>query len=361
MSNFQTKQFIAPYFQSIAPTRFLTGFFPIPAGGIHNQESVELDIQRSDEEVAVVIQDLSTGYRHNEDEKFTNKEFKPPIYKESATLNAFNLINRSAGQNTFDSNDFQAKAMVESFRAFRLLQAKIDRAVEQQASQILQTGQLTLQDQNGANVYLLDYKAKATHFPIAGTAWDQAGATILADLESLAEVLRNDGLSNPTDLIMGTAAFAAFVDDAGVRERYDNRRMDLGMIDPQFNVRGAGATLQGTVRIGNYEFRIWTYSGRFIDPATSIKTEYVSAEKVIMLDSSARLDLTVGSIPKIVEPDSRVMPFLPPVLAQEGSSQVLFTNAWVSADGESLTVAAGARPLCIPTAIDTFGCLDTGL
>lgn len=39
----------------------------------------------------------------------------------------------------------------------------------------------------------------------------------------------------------------------------------------------------------------------------------------------------------------------------------LHPNAWLEPNGEAITLEVSARPMCIPTAIDTFGCLDTGL
>ena len=36
-------------------------------------------------------------------------------------------------------------------------------------------------------------------------------------------------------------------------------------------------------------------------------------------------------------------------------------NAWITPDDETMMVQAGTRPLLIPTAIDTFGCLDTAI
>jgi len=36
-------------------------------------------------------------------------------------------------------------------------------------------------------------------------------------------------------------------------------------------------------------------------------------------------------------------------------------NAWITIDGTTMMVEAGTRPLMIPTAIDTYGCLDTQL
>jgi len=36
----------------------------------------------------------------------------------------------------------------------------------------------------------------------------------------------------------------------------------------------------------------------------------------------------------------------------------MFTNAWVSEDNESISVGVSSRPLLVPTAIDTYGCIS---
>ena len=356
MSGSDTIKALATYVQSANPTRFLTGLLQMPAGNVHMQKKVELDIQRSDEEVATVITDLSTGYNYNSHDEFVNKEFTPPIYKEAFALNAFDMLKRSAGQNPFADNNFQAKAMKEAAKTFNLVQAKISRAVELQASQMFQTGTLNLLGKDGLPRFMLDFKPKATHFPNAAASWVGASDKI-NDIKVLAEVLRSDGLSDPSDLIFGDEAFQEFMDDDAVQKLLDNRAINIGEIDPQFNILGQGATLQGTIKIGNYRFRMWTYAGTYLDPATKVKTKYIDPENMVMLDSAARFDLTVGMIPKIVQPDARALPFMPPQVTSTEGRIALSTNAWTSADGEQVYVGAGARPLVIPTAIDRFGCL----
>jgi hypothetical protein len=44
-------------------------------------------------------------------------------------------------------------------------------------------------------------------------------------------------------------------------------------------------------------------------------------------------------------------------MALPGIGMDIITNAWVTQDGTSLMVSASARPLTIPTAIDTIGCM----
>lgn len=358
MSAKATKTMLAAYFQDAMPIMFLAGLFRTPTQNFHDTEEVEIDIERCGEDVATVITDLSTGANLNNFDGFTNKAFKPPIYQEQAGINAFELLGREPGQNPFESAAFNAKAIVRALRHFRKLEAKVRRAVELQASQVLQTGTLTLTDQKGNGAYTLDFKPKATHFPTSSTAWGQAGDTKVDDLKALAEVIRTDGLSNPDRLIFGEAAFGEFLKDEEVKALLDTRRMELGTVAPE--MRGNGGTYQGHIWLGSYRFEMWTYNARYKAPGTGTSTRYVDTGKVIMQDSGARLDLSFGSIPFIQRP-ARQLAGLPARMVSTQAGFGMTTNNWVNDSGTNLNVSAGTRPLCIPTAIDTFGCLDTGL
>jgi len=90
---------------------------------------------------------------------------------------------------------------------------------------------------------------------------------------------------------------------------------------------------------------------------TGLHTDYVSTNNVLMLSDGARLDLSWGTLPMIVQPEQRVMPFLPPRMSDSSVGLDLTTNAYVTPNGKHLIVEAGTRPLTIPTAIDTFACL----
>lgn len=364
MSGATTKRMIRAYEQMAQPMLFLSGLFLSPPQNFHDSEEVEIDIVRSDEDISIVIQDLSTGYRMNSEDLYTNKGFKPPIHKEALPINSFDLLKRMPGQNPFESPDFRANIILRLFNGMTKIERKIRRAIELQASQVLQTGIVTLTDINGNALYTLDFKPKATHFPTAGTVWGQTGSTITGDLNSLGEVIRGDGLADPDQLIMGVDAFEQFIVDADVQKRFDARRIDLGTIAPM-QMRGNGGSYRGTVEIGNYSYDIWTYGGRYKHPQTGVSTPYMDPGKVIMRASSGRMDATFGAIPNIGSimggQASQMLPELPSRVSNAAGGMDLYTNAWLSQDGEQLFGGVGARPLMIPTAIDTFGCLDTGL
>jgi len=359
MSDALTKKMLPMYLQEASATMFLSGFFQSPAVNFHTSETVEIDIMRNEEDVAIVVTDLTTGNRANADDLYTNKRFKPPIYQEEAPLQAYDLMKREAGQDPFQSPNYQANAVVRAFRIFQRLEMKIRRAIELQAAQVLQTGQLTLRNQDGVALYTVDFAPKATHFPTAGTTWGDTGDDKIGDLEALAKVVRTDGLVTPNRLVFGLKAWSEFIDDESVQNRLDNRRMSLGEVAPE--TRGQGGTFQGYIWLGNYRFEMWTYDGYYKSPETGASTPYVDTGSVIMLSTQTRLDLTFGAIPLIVPPEGRALPFLPPRLPNERGGMDLTTNSWVTPNGQTLMVMAGTRPMTIPTAIDAYGCLDTGL
>lgn len=360
MSDASTKHMIAAYEQDAEPTMFLSGMFQAPRRNFHNSEEIEIDIVRSEEDISIAIQDLSTGARQNSEDIYTNKGFKPPIHKEAGPINAHNLIKRMAGQNPFEAVDFQVNAIVRGVKLGQKLQRKILRAIEQQASQVMTTGTVTLIDDAGVGIYTIDYKPKATHFPTAGIAWSSGSSVKLADIAALANVVRADGLSEPDMLVMGSGSYELFIQDTKVQARMDNRRI-LGNGIVAMERMGNGGIFRGVIEIENYHYDIWTYDGRYKHPQTGVSTKFIADDKVIVRASTARMDATFGGIPRLAAPDPRVPSALFSRVSVPGQMLDLQMNGWITPDGETMFVQAGTRPLMIPTAIDTFGCLDTGI
>lgn len=363
MSDASTRKLIAMYMEEAEAPLFLSGFFRSPPQNFHTSEMIEIDIDRDEEDIAIVVTDLSTGARLNESSLYTNKGFTPPVFDEKGPISAYSLLKREGGRSPFMDPEFGAHATRQAFRLFRKLEKKIRRSIEVMASQVLQSGKLTLIDQTGTALYTLDFQPKATHFPTVTTDWGTVNAggdrtdDPLGDLASLARVVRRDGKRKPNRLVFGTQAFEHFISHPKVNERLDNRSMQLGQVAPE--MRGEGATFQGWVWIGHYRFEMWTYDGFYKHPQSGDLVDYVDENNVIMLSDGGRLDLSYGAIPLIGERDPRALPFLPPRMSSSDLGLDLTTNAWITEDNKQLMVSAGTRPLTIPTAIDTFGCLKT--
>lgn len=354
------KNLLDAYFAEPQAPAFFTSLFQAPPANFYEGENVEIDIMRNGPAVAIAVQALGAGARQNGFNTYTSKEFTPPVYSEETPLNGFDLLKRSPGVNPYTDEGFQMKATQKALFASRQMEGKIRRAIELQAAQVLQAGVVDLKDSGGDTVYTIDYKAKGTHFPDASTAWDQNGNDKMADLQALIDVINRDGLARPDTLIFGSLAWMAFITDSKIQGLFENRRFELGIIAPQVP-RGEGQTYMGAVRIGSYLLDCWVYDGFYTDPANGNATPYLADANVVVRSSRGRMDATFGAIPQLAPPDSRVLPFLPGRLSSSTERVDIFPYAYLAPNGQTLIVSAASRPLMIPTAIDTFGCLDTGL
>jgi hypothetical protein len=347
------------YTEMRAPNGFLSRMFTIKNGGTYNGDKVALDIQRFGEQVAVAIQ-KSTGPNMNDISKFTTKEFEPPAYGEAFPLDVNDLLNRMAGVDPYTAayTDYAAQMVALMARGFALVDDKISRAVELQASQILQTGKLTLTNSDGATVYELDFKPKATHFPTAGVLWTNVTtADPLGDLEALANVIRKDGKVNPDRVLMGNNALKNFLANDKVQKALDNRRMDVGSIAPEFD--DSGATYYGFVWVGHYRFEVWTYPDTYEDAQSGLPVEYLGPQSVVMLSTRTRLDMVSARVPLPIGPDPRVAGLLPGRLVSRAGSFDVTPNVYTTPNGKQIMGELESRPLLIPVQIDGFGCLTT--
>lgn len=340
------------------PTGFLQSWFTMKPGNVYDGKKVELDIQRFGENVAVALKS-GTGSNLNDADIVTTKEFEPPAYGEAFPADVNDLVERRAGVDPYTDayNGYTGKLIGKLMTYFMLGMDMITRGVELQASQILQTGKLLLTDADGVTRYELDFQPKASHFPTTGTAWSDPGSDKLGDLEALGDVIRADGKVNPNVLIFGATALRLFKEDEEVQKQLDNRRMQIGEIAPM--QMGTGATFQGTVWIGSYEYEMWSYPEGYTDPQTKAYTKYIEDDKVVMLSRETRFDYTAARVPLPLGPDPRVASIMPGRLVDTSMNLAVQPNLWCTPSGEQIMADLKAKPLLVPVQIDGFGCLDT--
>ena len=339
---------------------FLSSFFKTGPEDITDAEFVSVDIERTDEDVAPVLRNISTGAVTIKTDVYTNKTIKPPYYALDWPLNTFDLMQRQPGDTEHENlGNWTVKLISLLIRGWNKMFQMFIYAIELQASQILQTGSLSINDEKGNATYILDYLPKATHFPTTATSWsDHANATPLDDIDALADVIRDDGLVDVTDVIMGSGAYKNFIRNADVIALLDNRRMDIGNIAPA--MAGMGAKLQGVIRYSNYVYNIWTYNARFVDFFTRTKSKYMADDLVILLPAAEDLDFrkVYGGIPEVLPSMDPFNQFMPARVTIGGVTDF---KARVYADQKANTITAELqmRPILIPVSIDRFGCLDT--
>jgi hypothetical protein len=269
------------------------------------------------------------------------------------------LLDVQFGKTEFDSVDYQSAMRLKVQDSWIEMIDSVQRSIELQASQVLQTGKLDLPGKDGVTgTYALDYKPKSSHFPTVSTSWSDGASTKIADLDGLAETIRNDGLRDVRNVIMGDTAWKHFINDTDVTAVFKkNEGLNAGTIDPR--MMNNGMTYRGNYKMGTYFYDFWTYSARYNALDGSGVTRYLDVNKVIMMPDVADLDFrkVFAGIPQILPNDPRVAGFMP---ARVNTSDLAFKpRVYPDEKGDSIVTEIKSRPLLIPVSIDMFGCLDT--
>jgi hypothetical protein len=346
------------YIEEAPNPMFLTGFFQAPAKNFFTSKTVEVDIDRDSEDVAIVVHDLAAGRRKNELTKYENKEFTPPVFDEEGDMSAYALLDRRAGNDPFAEIEYGIQAAEDAFRLFTRCQKKIGRAVELMAAQILTTGTVTCVDSAGVALYTIDYGMRAAHKIPVTWALDGSTGDPETDLYGAGKLMRANGKTNATKLVCGATALSKLLANAKISKKLVRDGFNLGQLMP--SARGEGATFFGYVWIGMYRMEIWTYDGMYKDPVSGLMKFYVPENVIIMLPDKPRFDAKFGRIPLFKKPNGSGIPGLPQFPSRISSSDKvldLTVNSWITEDGKHAMMSCGTRPLLIPTAIDQFVCI----
>lgn len=288
-----TKALIDVYTDRLRPTSFLRSFFQTV---VEPTKEVSIEVERHGEKVAVDVIRGTEGNR-NQFSRSSEKIWVPPFYREFFDATQLDLYERVLGS---DGNARPAlMAALVNRVADRLgsLQDKIERAIELQCSQVLQTGIVTLKTMDQ-----IDYKRKP------GSLVDDGAGQYFADainpfnkFEKGCNFLRKTGKSEAAifNAILGETAVNDLLDNAIFKERQDLTHMSLDQVTgPQRN--STGAAYHGRVTAGSYKVDLWSYPQFYDDPTTGVQTSYIDAKKVTMLPPQPRFKLAFGAVPQLI-------------------------------------------------------------
>jgi len=337
---------------------FLSSLFVTRPNYYTKSESVKVDIVRRGHKVAPFIKDLATGKVLVSAKDFTTKEFCPPVISLATPANLYDLMDRRPGETEYaEIGSWQGRLFNELKDALLEQHKMMSEALELQASQILQTGTLTLTDEDNNTSYVLNFSAAATHFPTVGTDWGAVGATPLADIESLCNVINSDGKRRPSLMLIGATAWQNLVADSGFAAAVRKDGLALGSLAPQ--LENKGAVYQGYLNVGSYRLDMYTYDATYEKLGSTTQYAYLGATKVVITAAPQDLDFRAvyGGVPTLGMKD----PFrsiIPSEVTYENGLRVT-NRVYEDEAADTFQAESKCRPLLIPVSIDRFGCLET--
>ena len=341
-----TKTLVDVYKERVVATGFLRSLFrPVET----SSKEVSIEVQRATEKVAVDVFRGTEGNRNRMD-LFTEKIWIPPYYREffdATQLRFYDVMFGSLGTNV-DEVTF-SEWISEVADRLEMLQMKIERAIELQCAQVLQTGVLTLQSSTN-----IDFKRKAASLVDIGAPdyWTQATADPIEDIENGCNFMRQVGKAQGGEfnMILGSGALRALLNNTIFKERADLRRVALDDISmPQRQGESVGAVFHGVISAGSYRVRLWTYP-QFYDNAGGVSTPYIDDNKIILVPLEPRFTLNFASVPKLIR-DVRNAEFPEFIRQQRGAFTV---GNYIDERAETHVFDIKSAPIAVPVAVDTI-------
>jgi len=330
VQNLFTKKLIDVYNERNTPTEFLRSFFDEE---VSMTKEVSIAVKRGTESIAVDVQRHSDGNMVTFN-KSTEKIFIPPYYHQYMVANEHRLYDTVIGSGSAPAFAQLTRELAEDMVDMR---STIERRIELQCAQVLETGIVTLS--NGDNI---DYKRKAGSLVDlgAGNYWTTGTNDPREAFKAAGTFLRKEGKAagGTFNAIVGSDVLNVMLNNDTFQSVGDVRRIDLGAIaQPQRNA--VGASFHGQISAGSYNFNIWTYEQYYTD-SNGNQQEYLSPKKVIVLPEMPRFKLAFGAVPQLIENGN---------VAQQGAYLI---QEFMDKRRTAHEYHIKSAPLAVPVAVD---------
>lgn len=172
---------------------------------------------------------------------------------------------------------------------------------------------------------------------LTGTAlWTDAESDPRADLKVWRTQIQKDSGIAPNTVVMGLDAINAYVNHAKVKDSYNLRRVDNGMIDP--SILAGGVTYYGYDK--ELGLDIYSYTEWYFDEELGIDADLMPSDKIILGSTMAETVFAHGMIQDL----------------DMLSATKYFTKSWTEQDPSVRYLLTQSAPLPIPTQVDAFMC-----
>ena len=321
-------------------TFFLDMFFAMTE--VHDTATVDIDIIKGTRRMAPFVRPTLAG-KLIERQGYTTSTYKPPYIKPKMVTTAAEIFKRMPGQIIYGGNmSPQQRAAEQLGKDLADLEDMIIRREEWMAAKGITSGQLRVIGEGVDDT--ITFGMSATHLPTlsGGDLWSApTTATPIDDLRAWKRTVIQDSGVAPTDVVMGPAAYDAFMKCNQVSDKtkslFDFLRLTLGQIEPQ-------ALPNGTTYIGRITelgLDMWLHEDWYIsDFDSSVEESMMPTNKVLMGSRNARTTRHYAAIQDL----------------EASGALKRFPKTWIEKDPSAQFLVVQSAPLMIPHQVDAFLC-----
>ncbi|HGE7088399.1 TPA: major capsid protein [Klebsiella aerogenes] len=335
---FERRTMLEPVIQNFEPRRFLLKTF-FPGVDTFNTRKVDLDFVRGGRTMAPFV---GKGYGSKTVERrgFTTKTLEPPLVAPDLATTAEDFLARQPGENIYNSKSPIERAAEQLGKDLADLDEMVNRREEWMCSQVLFKGQVDIVGPGvDDTVYFWpEDDADKPYVELTGDdLWTSANSDPLENIRNWKRQVSLTSGFTPRMAIMGAKVVDAFVANKALSEYLNNRRKELGKIEPK-------DLEEGVTYYGNVEgVDFYGYDEQVFNDVTG-KMELMVPEDKLLLGAPGRGKMLYGAV----------------VLADEAEKTFTVVESprvpdtWVSRKPEGRFVAMKSSPLPNPGVADAY-------
>lgn len=240
---------------------FLNGLFGKDEGTVEDEKAI-FDVRKGTRRMAPMVKPGAGGVIMNDRDGYETKEIEFCCIAPERIVEDDNLKSRAFGEKVLGAMTPEQRSKKIMVKDLSDMLAAIDAREEWMIRQILLTGKLevftyTNEGRNKKANLVADFGFTNNFTPT--TDWDQPGADIASDMESIYDLVYA-GMGQVEQIVMASDVWAALRNNAAFMKTMDLLHADLGELRTQY--RGKGLRFLGYNSDG---VELWASSGTFVD------------------------------------------------------------------------------------------------
>lgn len=277
-----TATLIAAYKEKKAPNTFLQSRY-FPDGETFKTSQVLVEYKDGNQKLAPFVAPEIGGKVVKRD-GYTAVAYKPAFIAPKRALTIDNLRDKGFGEALYGELSEDERALAITADDLVDMDEMIVRRHEEMCAQVLTTNALTMKHYTDNNelsevkniAYFTESANPAVYTP--SVAWTSADADIIGDVAAIALSLAKRGLP-AVDVILGTEAADAFLNNEKVQKLLDNRNFNIGAVDPTENF--PEAVFLGQINCKGYKLNFIQYAATYENDKGE-STPYIDAKTIVV-------------------------------------------------------------------------------
>lgn len=255
-------------------------------------ERVDIDLVKGDRRMAAFVHPR-VGGEVLKSQGYKTESYKPPLINPYDVTTADQLMQRLPGEDMYSGMTPAQRAAKKLLDEYKKLDDATTRREEWMAVQAIVTGSIPVVGKGVNETINFGLTNKIT---LSGNnKWGGTSADILKNLEDWVEKVQDNGFANVDMVIMGRKAKELFFADADVQKKLDNRRIEIGHLEPKSLPNG----VRYLGHLNDPSLDLYTYGEKYYDdwtnPASPAVKPLIPENAVVLISSNPNYMLAYGA------------------------------------------------------------------